>query len=198
MNELPESEIIKAVALSPNAGKLRCKDLPSEPCICYDQVSDWAIVSYTEHEEDDHSKPLYEAASNVKACDSDALCSLMIMRGNCTIPEGESTAVCTPYCDSSHQAYYRVANDAFEAYCTRVVGYQQKTVKRLEEDSVKKLAYEAQKLADSQARNQKRNRAITLRARLKELASQDDLTAGEIKEALLKLLKLKSAQDELD
>lgn len=39
-NQLPESEVIKALNLEPNAGSKSCADLPEEKCVCYDGI-DW-------------------------------------------------------------------------------------------------------------------------------------------------------------
>jgi hypothetical protein len=43
MNTIPLSEAVKAVNLEPNAGSKSCKDLPNEPCLCFDGI-DWEEV----------------------------------------------------------------------------------------------------------------------------------------------------------
>jgi hypothetical protein len=43
-NSLPESEVIKAIALVPGAGSKSCADLPKEKCHCYDG-RDWETTS---------------------------------------------------------------------------------------------------------------------------------------------------------
>lgn len=39
-NSIPMSEVVKAIALEPNAGSKSCKDLPLEECVCYEGI-DW-------------------------------------------------------------------------------------------------------------------------------------------------------------
>ena len=39
-NSLPESEVLKALNMEPDAGVKSCTDLPDEKCFCYDGV-DW-------------------------------------------------------------------------------------------------------------------------------------------------------------
>ncbi len=38
VNQIAKSELIKSKADVPNAGKLTCKDLPNEPCFCFDGI----------------------------------------------------------------------------------------------------------------------------------------------------------------
>jgi hypothetical protein len=57
------------------------------------------------------------------------------------------------------------------------------------EDPIKKAAKDARVLAEQQAEETKKTRNQTLRARLAQLSIKDDLTAAEIKESLIKLLK---------
>lgn len=37
-NPIPYSEAVKSVALQPGAGKLTCRDLPKEQCLCFDSL----------------------------------------------------------------------------------------------------------------------------------------------------------------
>ncbi len=47
INQLPESEVIKAVALVPGAGAFTCAQKPAEPCVCFDGVASWDVMTYS-------------------------------------------------------------------------------------------------------------------------------------------------------
>jgi len=188
MNFIPESEAIKAIAMVPNAGQIRCKSLPNEPCLCFDGI-DWETAIYKDVQEDDVERPIYAVENNVIGCASREACQ-EIVETKCPTEEGN----CLPgeqihYCTAPDSAFIRPVGLAFEAYCTHIIGYEQKTVKRLMEDPIKKAAKDARVLAEQQAEETKKTRNQILRARLAQLSIKDDLTAAEIKESLIKLLK---------
>ncbi len=56
---------------------------------------------------------------------------------------------------------------------------------------------EAKRLVDEPLKIQKKAQIVTLRQRLKALNDQPDMTAGEVKEALMKFIKLKVLQEEI-
>ena len=95
---------------------------------------------------DDTSKPIYEAKSNVQACEGQACYEL----------------ITAEYCPETYQAY--VNEDKTEVYCTIIIGYKQKKVDKLVEDAALKAAYEQGK-ADKETAKQ-------LKAAKKEAAKE--------------------------
>lgn len=198
MNFIAESEIPKAIAMEPGAGAKRCGG--NDPCICFDGI-DWETVSYQDVQVPDTDKPIYSKAKNVQACESEVICEALISDSCDSTPERGQR--CPPedvvrYCkDSDDRAYYAQKGDAFEAYCTHVTGYETKIVQKLLEDADKKAEKEARLLARKQEEAQKKALIASHKERLKALAEQEDLTASEIKELVMKLVKMMKAKGEL-
>ena len=122
-----------------------CFDITGKP-IAYNKVKQIEL--------DDTSKPIYEAKSNVQACEGQA-CYELIQ----PVCEDE---VCTNYCPDTYQAY--VNETQTEVYCTKLTGYKQKKVDALVEDAALKAAYEQEK-ADKETAKQ-------LKAAKKEAAKE--------------------------
>lgn len=115
-------------------------------------------------EEDDKSKPLYEAKSEVESCSD---------RKDCIAKTANK-------CDKDH--FVVVARDYDEVYCTRIVGYEKISIQKAIVDEDKKAVIAA-------ARKEKRDAEKAMKDRLKQLKDKDDLTAEELKEAVKALLK---------
>ncbi len=177
INQLPESEIIKAVALTPGAGTVSCAQKPDEACVCFDGIPGWEVMAYGLVTEDDPSRPIFEAASNVQACGSAEACAALIATQG--------------FCPETHTPFYRELPPAFEAYCTRLLGYEQIQVTKLHVDPVKLATKQA---ADASAEADRLNRLAKFQARRAPLKQcvQDlkgSATAAQVKACLLLLLK---------
>jgi hypothetical protein len=173
VNLLPESEIIANVA---GQGKIRpksCLESPNEPCVCFDGI-DWETAVYGDVEVDDESRPIHSKTS-VEACDADGPCSVL---------------VAAKVCEEGAKAVYRhTESGGFEAYCTKVVGFEKKLVKKLKEDATKKAAKDArlaQKAAEEAAAAQAE--AAASAARQAEIAKLDSATSIAQLKAVLKAI----------
>ncbi len=71
-NSLPESEVIKAIALEPNAGSKLCADLPQEPCYSYEGI-DWHSAKLIDNQVLDFIRK-----DNESACLDEADCQLKL------------------------------------------------------------------------------------------------------------------------
>lgn len=135
MNWIAQSEVQNAINLEPNAGSKVCGG--DDACVCFDGI-DWETAVYADITEDDLSKPIHKAAYNVVSCaDKDQ-------------SECAQMAEHEEFCIEGDQGYVREEGGVLEAYCTGVVGYDQKVVgKRLQEDpqkkSIKKIKEEQEK-----------------------------------------------------
>lgn len=101
-----------------------CVDIANNPVKVYEVFL---------NSEDDQSKPIYEAASNVQPCQSPEAC-FMLLPGLCA---------------QTHMALFRPvdeSNTSFEAYCTKVSGYEKKNVKRIQISEAKAALYESEKV----------------------------------------------------
>jgi hypothetical protein len=197
INQIAQSEALDAIAMKPGVGAKKCGDL--DPCLCYDGIH-WEYAVLVDTQMDDISKPIFSTPVNVQSCASDSACKTLI-QDHC--PNNASSCAADQmirYCTAPDKALYREASDGsgLQAYCTHVTGYQKKTVKQLQNDAAKKAAWDAQKQASADAAATKAAQVAALKARLKALAAQPDMTAADLKEAIMKLLKTKVLQKELD
>jgi hypothetical protein len=64
-------------------------------------------------------------------------------------------------------------------------------------DNAKLTAYQTAKQAAETSENNKQTAMTNLKARLKTLAQQDDLTAAEVKESILKFIKFMSLRGDV-
>ena len=136
-----------------------CFDITGKP-IAYNKV--------IQIELDDTSKPIYEAKSNVQACEGQADCYEKKDKPYCQDMEnvvGEIVNVCTSYCGQFGADLIAFINAEYtEVYCTKLTGYKQKNVDALVEDAALKAAHEQEK-ADKETAKQ-------LKAAKKEAAKE--------------------------
>lgn len=120
---------------------------------------------------DDLSKPLYEAKTNLTQCETREACD-------------EARAV-EGYCPQTH---FSVTNETgsggWEAYCTRLVGYEKQQKPVIADDQEKKTARQAEMQARSKAAAAKAAR----REALSKAKIDGSLSQAEVRE-ILKLLK---------
>ncbi len=165
------------------------------PGRCYSVVEngklkDIETLSLFDVEEADPAKPIYSKAKDVRACATERLCGALI-QDSCAV----DTVPCPvdsvrKYCsDPLDRAFYRKLEQGFEAYCTHIVGYETYMVKELKVDETMKAMKEARLRNEELQRLARKNELNDMRRRLKELAEQADLTAGEAKEAIHTLLQ---------
>lgn len=190
--------IVDAVLPQAYQLKAECESREAEFCVDLGNNPVKVFESYL-NPEDDLSKSLYEAASNVTACASHEACSALL------------ASLCLP----THEALYRVIEGGFEAYCTRLVGYEQKDVKRIRISEVKALLWEAEKVllaqqaalaaADAQASKamecgKSAQRLLLIRNAPKALSTaqvKSLVAATASMKALLDTGSLNSAQEEI-
>jgi len=134
--------------------KSECFDITGKP-IAYNKVKQIEL--------DDTSKPIYEAKSNVQACEGQA-CYQLIQ----PVCEDE---VCTNYCPDTYQAY--VNETQTEVYCTKLTGYQKKNIDKLVEDAALKAAYEAELAAKEQEKLDKEAAKEAAKLILKDCKKDD-------------------------
>jgi len=78
------------------------------------------------------------------------------------------------HCSSEGEGYFSVvAQDYSEVYCTKLTGYEKKTVYKLEEDAAKKAAYEAEQAAKEQEKLNKENAKESAKLILKDCKVND-------------------------
>lgn len=65
VNHLPESEVIKAINLEPNAGSVSCKDRPDEKCYSYEGIQ-WETAELVDNEVLDFIKKSNEVKCELK------------------------------------------------------------------------------------------------------------------------------------
>lgn len=126
----------------------------------------------------DINKPRYAAAKNITPCETWQSCN----------------EVLKTLCQSDELSLFRYLEESktYEAYCTKVVGYDKKKQPRLAEDNQKKQA----KQIKAQEREAKRAARASGEARMAQLAGRSDLTAAEAREVALWLLKREVNKDE--
>lgn len=152
------------------AGKGECFDISK----C--ELSECKIGA---EEVDDLSKPLYKAKSKVVACADKKDC---IMKAQPVCDEGGKN--CVQHCPVDENLIF--SKDWTELYCTKLVGYEKKLVRKMVVDEVKKAAKQAAKDA-AIAKDTKLKKAVqdlkkaakdwaTLNAAQKDAALKDVLT----------------------
>jgi hypothetical protein len=119
----------------------------------------------------DINKPKYDAAKNITPCADWRECGELV----------------TSLCAANELGFFRYLEESksYEAYCTSIVGYEQKKQPKLAENTQKKQA----KQAKAQEREARRAARASGEARMARLAGQSDLTAAESREVALWLLK---------
>jgi len=125
--------------------KAKCEKVEGETCYQSDNKT-LQHFKFIQVDVDDTSKPIYEAKSNVQACEGEACYEL----------------ITAEYCPETYQAY--VNEDKTEVYCTKIIGYKQKKVDKLVEDADLKAAYD-QEQSDKETAKQ-------LKAAKKEAAKE--------------------------
>ena len=120
---------------------------------------------------DDITKPKYAAASNITPCAAWRECGELV----------------TSLCAANELGFFRYLEETktYEAYCTSIVGYEQKKQPKLAENTQKKQAKQT-KATEREARRAAR---ASGEARMARLAGQSDLTAAESREVALWLLR---------
>lgn len=103
-----------------------CVDIANNPVKIYETYL---------NPEDDLTKPVYAAASNVTPCASEQAC-LDLFATLCVEPL---------------EPYYQVIEGGFQAYCTRIVGYEPKDVTRIRISEAKQTLYQAELVLKAQA-----------------------------------------------
>lgn len=120
---------------------------------------------------DDLNKPRYSRATDVTPCETWQACA----------------EITKTLCKLDELSLFRFLEESktYEAYCTKVVGYDKKKQPRLSEDNQKKQAKQT-KATEREARRAAR---ASGEARMARLAGQADLSAAEARELALWLLK---------
>jgi len=164
-NYIPHSEAVKAIALSPDAGKLSCKDLPQEACYCFDGI-DWE--SATIIDEVVNGAPIYTVNSQSLCTDEDA-CKL---------------AMSTLQCDIGFTAKYRMDNP--QAFCERLDGYEQVNTgqKVLVNDDAKKVAKEQRQAIKEQKRLERKAKRDAAKEELKNIDWAQITTIAKMRQVL--------------
>jgi hypothetical protein len=131
-NYLPLSEAVKAVNLEAGAGKIQCKDLPSEQCLCFDGIV-WQAAEIVDVMIDDTANPIM-SKSEAEPCSGQADCQLKLGVKECS--------------DSEETAY--IDEGFTEVYCSKITGYPQiaSGSKKLQNNPTKMATYEAQVAAE--------------------------------------------------
>lgn len=109
--------------------KAECERVTSEKCFDIGDLPK-EVYSVGNVLEDDFNKPIFEAKSNVKACEGQACY------------EAQKDLCIEPY--SSF-----VNSELTEVYCTKLIGYEKKEVPSILLDSVKKAAYDLKVQAEA-------------------------------------------------
>ncbi len=130
MNYIPVSDAEKAIALDGTAGKVKCSDVPSEQCLCYDNVV-WEYYDLVDNMVDDVLQPTF-SKSETESCVDIADC------------DAKHTAkVCADAGESPIKNY-----DTLEVYCSKPTGYVKIVQgKKFELNQAKKDAFDANEAA---------------------------------------------------
>lgn len=185
-NFIAESEIQKAINMEPGAGAKRCGG--ADPCVCFDGVK-WDEVSYVDIEIDDYSRPVYKTPYNVESCATNRACA-------------ERTAD-ESFCEAGDSGFWREVPGGKEAYCTKLLRYQKKTVKQLQEDSTKKAAKVAETAKKVAEKAQLDQRLATAKEQTKGcLGISESATNAElarcVKELSLRVLRSDLTKKDLE
>lgn len=127
---------------------------------------------------DDLTKPIYSSPTNITPCEDQQACGQLL----------------PGLCGQGALPFFRFKEESktYEAYCTTVIGYEQKKEPRLTEDNQKKQAKQLRR----QEREARRTARQTVEARMARLARQSDLTAAESREVTLWLLRQELRSEE--
>jgi len=150
---------------------------------CYD-ITDCnpAECAVKDVQEDDTSKPIWEAKTGAVVCDSRKDCHEKIK------PVCDAEGVCVNFCPADKVPF--IAKDYTEAYCTKLLGFQKKTVKKLMADAAKKAARDQAK-TDAQAEVTKKDKALKdLKKALKDWDTLDQAGKDKaLKDVLIHLVR---------
>lgn len=159
------------------------------PAPCYPMVENGVVKNLATHDVkdvqvDDITKPIYSTPNTIEPCSSVLECSNLI-RAHCPV-EGVNNCPIEDlinYCQAPDLPYYRsIGGGSYEAYCTHLTGYQQKTVKKLVLDSAKLAAYNAANSAAATEAAAKAAKALTRRTVMIACAKLDaTATAAQIR-----------------
>ena len=95
-NWIPKSEAIKAINQVPNAGSKTCKDLRSEKCFCFDEISEWEYAEIV---------PEKNTKSETESCSDESDCQDKLESKTCQ--------------DINERPVKNL--DSFEVYCTKLI-----------------------------------------------------------------------------
>jgi hypothetical protein len=160
-NSIPMSEVVKAVALEPDAGSKTCADLPQEQCVCYDGI-DWNSADLVDNEVVDFIRK-----EQVDSCASPEECQLKLEALVCV--KGK------PIMTES------------EVYCA--VEMMKKDGKKLVESPVKKAAKELKENDEKEALKLKLEARKLARERLKALNPDGARTIADLKAMVRDLIE---------
>lgn len=152
----------------------QCEEAENHPCYDIDKCNPNECELKDEYR---NGTPIYSAKENITFCETEETCK-----------ELESSLCLEPY-----KFYYaeKIDVNAFEAYCTKIVGYEQvKTGKKiLVESPVKKAAYLAKQEAKKQAEE---NKKLDKLSKITQLKTTDfsKITQKQLEEAVKKLIEL--------
>jgi hypothetical protein len=137
-----------------------CEKEQGKKCYSASECSPF-ICTIQDVQVDDYSKPNYAAKTDVTPCriykDYIDPTTEEVQKDDCRLlvayDEKEPT-LCTD--KTYYPLYAEKEKDVYEAYCTKLLGYEQKIEKRLLEDATLKAAKELKELEDAQAKAQKK------------------------------------------
>lgn len=154
----------------------KCEDKPEDKCICVEKADPWTSEL---QDELTNGEPIYSDKANILACESEEACELLRM-GHCKeLPD--------------YSFFYSfTTNDGFEAYCTKLLGYEQVKTgnKILVENAQKKAAYLANIEAKKQAEEDKKLQKTELMGKLKAVKKSDLTSNAKTVEVLMGVLEL--------
>lgn len=143
---------------------------------CVEIPSDFDCKTYSEQDvqEDDESKPIYEDSESESCADMDA-CFLAIDLKSCL------DAFAAP----------QIVDEAgvLSVKCRKLTGFEQMTVQKILEDSVKKAIDDADKAAKAAEKADNKSKRQAAKALTAKLKSGTDLTPEELRDVLLAVLK---------
>ena len=152
-NWMSQSDIVKknqglrGISVYQDQG--RCQTEKSEVCYQIDSCSP-SFCKPTDVEVDDTDKPIWATPENVQNCTTVELCQSLIDTKEIDNPsynpeDPESPAkIWQFYCTNQESGYipfYKAKGEIFEAYCTKITGYEKKIIQELREDATLKEAY---------------------------------------------------------
>jgi hypothetical protein len=145
-NYVPEDKSIGAFS-----NKETCEKISNKECYPFNvQTDNPEIMLVKEIEVNDYSRPIYATKTDVTPCkiykDYIDPTTEEVQKDDCRLlvayDEKEPT-LCTD--KTYYPLYAEKEKDVYEAYCTKLLGYEQKIEKRLLEDATLKAAKDAEK-----------------------------------------------------